>query len=91
MADVDNWKGRGSEAIPALWKKQTDPVRAPAAPRHACLVAGFIAGLAVTSPALTYLSVSANFTDLYQSCRRHWLVRLDRTWSSHGEAHLPPA
>jgi hypothetical protein len=23
MADVDNWKGRGSEAIPGLWKKQT--------------------------------------------------------------------
>src|SRR5690348_3569912 len=50
-----------------------------------------IRGFVVTSVALTYLSVSANFTDLYQSCRRYWRVRSDRTWSSHGEAHLPPA
>jgi len=33
MADVDNWKGRGSEAIPGLWKKQTGKAMQPAAAR----------------------------------------------------------
>ena len=53
-------KGGGSEAIPGLWKKQT--VR-----RHAVtdtMTSSRHDGSSATSVALTYLSVSANFTNL---------------------------
>ena len=75
---------RGSEAIPGGGKKQTAPTSLE---RES---AGAEASTD-TSVVLTYLPVSANFTILCRNCRRHWLVRSDRTWSSHGKAHLPPA
>src|SRR5690242_2021790 len=76
-------KGGGAKLFRACGKsKRAGSYSAARSPSH---------GFAVTSIALTYLPVSANFTDLYPSCRRYWLVRSDRTWSSHGEAHLPPA